>query len=257
MNCKNCQTPLTDYRYCPACGAKVVVNRLTFKNLTYDITEQYLNLDNTFNRTFIRLITKPEEVIDSYIQGVRKRYLNPLSHLGIALTLSGILIFVMQKTMTPELFFAYGEELPEKVATKLYDTVFDFTSLFFILYIPVFGIAGYLTFNKKDYFLSEYLIAYIYIMAQWSIAVFPVSLFVLIAAPEYYVSLSFPMLFVLVFYCLYTMQRIHKFRAVSATLRSVVFFILTTIGYFGIIMLFYAMMFLTGTLEIQDFAPQQ
>ena len=257
MNCKNCQTPQrTDYKYCPSCGARVVVNRLTFKNLTYDITERYFNLDNTFIRTFVQLCIRPEQVIDSYIQGVRRRYLNPISHLGIALTLSGILIFIMQKVMTPELLFATGGDLPEEVTQKLYDVIFDFSSLFFVLYIPVFAIAGYITFNRKDYLLSEYMIAFIYIMAQWSIAIFPISLLVLIFSPESYISMSFPMLFIMVAYCIYAMQRIHRFNAAAVILRALIFFALTVIGYFGIIILFYIVMFLTGTLEIQDFAPK-
>lgn len=257
MNCKNCQTPQrSDFNYCPACGAKVVVNRLTFRNLTYDITERYFNLDNTFIRTFVKLFTAPEVVIDSYIQGVRRRYLNPISHLGIALTLSGIIIFVMQKVMTPEMFFAYGQQLPEEVAGKLYNSIFDYSSLFFILYIPVFAIAGYLTFNRKDYLLSEYIIAYIYILSQWSIFLFPISLLVLILAPSSYIDLSFPTLFLMIGYSVYSMQRIHRFPAAAVILRSVIFFILTAIGYIGIILLFYAVLFLTGTLELQDFAPK-
>jgi hypothetical protein len=234
-----------------------VVHRLTFKNLTYDITERYFNLDNTFIQTFVQLFRRPETVIDGYIQGVRRKYLNPISHLGIALTLSGIIIFVMQKTMTPEIFFAYGGQLPDKVATKLFDTIFDLSSLFFILYIPVFAIAGYFTFNRKDYLLSEYIIAFIYIMAQWSIAIFPISLLALIYSPAAYVSLSFPMLFAMVSYCVYAMQRIHRFGSAAAALRSAIFFILAVIGYFGIIILFYIAMFATGTLELQDFAPQK
>ena len=256
MNCKNCQTPQqTDYKYCPACGAKVVVNRLTFKNLTYDISKHFFDLDNTFFRTFVQLCIHPEKVIDAYIQGVRKRYLNPLSYLGIALTLSGILIFAIQKIMTPDLFLGFSGDLPEKVAQKLYDSIFDFSSLFFIGYIPVFAIAGYFTFNRKDYFFSEYIITYIYIMAQWSIFTFPFSMLVMIFSPASYVSLSFLMLLVMVVYSLYAMQSIHRFSAAAVVLRSMVFFALMVIGYFGIIFLFYALMFLTGTLEFQDFAP--
>jgi len=162
----------------------------------------------------------------------------------------------MQKVMTPELLFATGGELPEEVTQKLYDVIFDFSSLFFVLYIPVFAIAGYITFNRKDYLLSEYMIAFIYIMAQWSIAIFPISLLVLIFSPESYISMSFPMLFIMVAYCIYAMQRIHRFNAAAVILRALIFFALTVIGYFGIIILFYIVMFLTGTLEIQDFAPK-
>ena len=42
MNCKNCDLPLrTDYSFCSNCGAKVIRNRLTLKNLWYDFTERF------------------------------------------------------------------------------------------------------------------------------------------------------------------------------------------------------------------------
>lgn len=258
MTCKNCEKPLTsESNFCSFCGAKVILNRLTFRNLAYEISQRVFDLDNSFFRTFAQLFVRPEMVIDSYIQGVRKRFLNPISHLGIALTLSGIIIFVMQKVMTPEMFFAYGRQLPEEVAGKLYNSIFDYSSLFFILYIPVFAVAGYLTFNRKDYLLSEYIIAYIYILSQWSIFLFPISLMVLIFAPTSYIDLSFPTLFIMIGYSVFAMQRIHRYAAAAATLRAILFFILTAIGYIGIIILFYIVMFMTGTLELQDFAPPQ
>jgi len=258
MNCKNCQTPQrTDYNYCPACGAKVVVKRLTFKNLTYDISERYFNLDNTFIRTVVQLCIRPEEVIDAYVQGVRRRFLNPISHIGIALTLSGLLMFIMQKVLTSDMFNTYGGQLSEEASNKLFDTIFDYTSLLFVLYIPVFAIAGYITFNRKEYLLSEYIIAYIYIMAQWSIVIFPISLITLLVEPSAYMSLSFPLLFTMILYCVFVMQRIHSYTTSAMILRSFVFFLLVVLGYFGIIIVFYIVMFLTGTFELQDFVPQK
>ncbi len=258
MNCKNCETPQrTDFNYCPSCGAKVVHKRLTFKNLTYDITERYFNLDNTFIKTVVQLCIRPDVVIDSYIQGVRRRFLNPISHLGIALTLSGLLIFIMQKVLTSDMFNTYGGQLSEEASTKLFDTVFDYSSLLFVLYIPVFAFAGYVTFNRKGYLLSEYIIAYIYIMAQWSIVIFPISLITLMTAPSSYMSLSIPLLFVMILYCIFVMQRIHRYPTGAMILRSITFFILTIFGYFGIVILFYIVMFLTGTFELQDFVPQK
>lgn len=60
MTCKNCDARLrTDYLYCPACGAKVIRNRITIKNLWTDFLERYFNLDNTFIRTVVHLTTTP------------------------------------------------------------------------------------------------------------------------------------------------------------------------------------------------------
>ena len=75
MECKNCSSQLQENDdYCNSCGAKVIRNRLTLKNLFEHFGEEFLNYDNKFLRTFIRLFRKPEDVIGSYINGTRKKY---------------------------------------------------------------------------------------------------------------------------------------------------------------------------------------
>ena len=83
MECKNCSNQLsTNSDFCNSCGAKVIRNRLTLKNIFEHIIETFFNYDNKLLRTFIDLFKKPEKVIDGYINGVRKRYVNPISYFG-------------------------------------------------------------------------------------------------------------------------------------------------------------------------------
>ena len=82
MECKNCELSIqTHHNYCPSCGAKVIRNRLTIKALFAHFSEQFLNYDNKFLKTFRQLTTKPETVTDCYIHGTRKRYVNVISFL--------------------------------------------------------------------------------------------------------------------------------------------------------------------------------
>ena len=91
MNCKSCQSTLKSQdNYCNICGAKVIRNRLTFKNLFEHFSEQFLNYDNKFLLTFITLFKRPEDVIAGYISGTRKKYVNVISYFAIAITLSGL-----------------------------------------------------------------------------------------------------------------------------------------------------------------------
>ena len=79
MECKNCKGLISlSISYCPNCGAKIIKNRLTVKNLFGSFVAQFLNYDNKFLQTFISLFTKPEKVIGSYINGTRKKYVNVL-----------------------------------------------------------------------------------------------------------------------------------------------------------------------------------
>ena len=100
MECKNCQFSIApNENYCPRCGARVIRNRLTIRNILEDIYEQHLNLDNRLLLTIAHMFTKPGVVIIGYLHGMRKRYLNPVSYLGLAITLSGIVVLVIKKNL--------------------------------------------------------------------------------------------------------------------------------------------------------------
>ncbi|PHR71636.1 MAG: hypothetical protein COA67_06375 [Lutibacter sp.] len=68
--------------------------------------EQFLNYDNKFLQTFIHLFTKPEVVIDGYINGTRKKYVNVISYFAIAITLSGLQMFILNKFFPEMLDFS-------------------------------------------------------------------------------------------------------------------------------------------------------
>ncbi len=111
MNCKNCKTALqADDHFCHSCGAKIMRNRLTFKNLWEDLNERVLNLDNNLFRTIKDMFIRPELVIEGYISGVRKKYMDPISYLGVALTLSGIILFILRKYYLDTINFDMGIE---------------------------------------------------------------------------------------------------------------------------------------------------
>ena len=259
MECKNCQYHRDNpFNFCPECGAKVIHNRLTLKNLSQDIAQRVFDIDNTFARTFTHLFSKPDEVIESYIRGIRKRYMNPIGYFGIAITLSGILLLLMRRFFRDQINYdVFGQGANPEVMNKVMNIMFDMNTLIFIIYIPIFAISGWLTFNRKSYNLTEYSVFYIYILAQWSIILFPISLAALVFSPENYLIIGLPLLLALVLYSIYAMQRLNRFTLAQMTLRIPLFSVLIMIGYFGFIMLFYAVLFLTGILSLQDFAPVQ
>jgi len=259
MECKNCQHRQDDpFKFCPICGAKVIHNRLTLKNLAEDIALKVFDIDNSFARTFRELFSHPDQVIDNYIQGIRKRYMNPIGYFGIAITLSGILLLLMRRFFRDRIDFdIYGQGANPEVMNKVMNIMFDLNTLIFIIYVPIFAISGWLSFNRKSYNLTEYSVFYMYILAQWSIILFPISLATLFVSPENYLVLGIPLLIALVIYSIYAMQRLNRFTTSQLMLKIPIFSILVTIGYFGFIMVFYAVLFLTGILTLSDFAPVQ
>jgi len=259
MECKNCQYSQNDaFEFCPSCGAKVIRNRLTLKNLGLDIAQRVFDIDNTFTRTVWQLFTQPEQVVDSYVQGIRKRYINPIGYFGIAITFSGILLLLMRRFFRDRIEFdIYGQGANPELMNKVMNIMFDLNTLVFIIYVPIFAISGWLTFNRRSYNLTEYSVFYMYILAHWSLLLFPISLAVLFISPENYLVLGIPMLIALVAYSIYAMQRLNRFSTSQLVPRIPLFSILVTIGYLGFIILFYAVLFLTGILTLKDFAPVQ
>lgn len=256
MNCKNCENTLrTDYSFCPDCGAKVIRNRITIKNLWYDVIERYFNIDNTLLRTILHLFTKPEAVIDGYIKGTRKKYLNPISYFGIALTISGILVFIMQRFYGDALDFS--GQTTGSFAKKWGEIVFDYNAFFFLLYFPVLAIPAYLLLNKIKYNLAEYVLVFVYTMSHFSIVTFFISLSILVSNSSNYMTYSQWTLLLMLVYNMYVAQRLNRYKAPEILWRGAVFSILVTVFFFMVIMALMIVLLVIGVFELKDFAPQQ
>ena len=257
MECKNCSGKLrTDYSYCPDCGAKVIRNRITVKNLWFDIVERVFNLDNTFIRTVVHLFSKPDKVIHGYVTGQRKKYLNPISYFTIALTLSGLLVFIIQKFYPDSIDFTRGAGTTNpEFAEKWSNIVFDFNALFFVMYLPILALPAYLIFNKIRYNLAEYILVFIYVLGHYSICTFPISVGTLLISPSKYVEITGPILLFLFGYGLYVMQKLNRYSVKAFLGRSVVFTALAVVLFFLLILAMLLILLVSGVFELQDFAP--
>ena len=108
MDCKNCGNERESHeRYCRNCGARVIHNRLTTKGLMAQLGEEFLNYDNKLLKTFKDLVKKPEVVIDGFIKGVRKRYVNPVGYFTLAVSFAGLFNFVLNKFFPERMKEAY------------------------------------------------------------------------------------------------------------------------------------------------------
>jgi hypothetical protein len=165
------------------CGAKIVKKRLTIRNLFADINEQFLNIDNKFLKTFIHLFTKPDIVIDGFINGTRKKYINVIQYLAISLTLLGVQLFILNKfypdffqavfTDTQNYLAMYPEETRPKIEefmSDYYTFVNEYQSLIYVLGIPFTAFVTRLAFLKeKLYNFTEHIVVNTYITAQYVI----------------------------------------------------------------------------------------
>ncbi len=257
MNCKNCKANLrTDFKYCPVCGAKIVFKRITFRGLFTDIFERILNLENNFFRTIGHLTVWPEKVISGYMDGTRRRYLNPINYLTLSLALSGVLFYFMKRFALDKMDFdVLGMGVNQEGSAKLMEATMEYSNFVFILYIPVIAIAGFLSLNKKNYNIPEYIVAATYTLAHYSILTFPISLIMLWLNPEGYLAFSFWFLAIMVGYILYALIRTHPYSAGKIVLRSILFITLFLVGYLVVSVVMPIIFLITGDITVQDLLP--
>lgn len=240
-------------RYCNVCGAKVIKNRLTLKNLFESFSEQFLNWDNKFLQTFLALFKKPEDVIGSYIEGTRKKYVNVVSYFAIAITLSGLQIYIMQQY--PMDYDAYLNPDPNiaKMQKEFNDSMFkfvsDYQSLIMMLYIPFYALLVKLFFIKnRTYNYTERLVIFMYAQAQISIAI---GIFTIILIPLGTSMTVFGLLVVpiQIFYFAYCLKRVYNLTTAEIILKTLLFLIVLGIILVIIIILGSYLMYEFGMLD--------
>ncbi len=235
-NCKNCGEQIESYNFCPDCGAKKITKRITFSNLISEFVDRFLNVDNSFVRTFKHLFTKPEEVIDGYIHGLRKRYINAFGYFALSVTITGIYGFLTKNRMYEILSNSTSALLPkEQIDAQLQglETAYQYQSIFSFLFIPLLAIISRIVFlNYKKYNFTEHLVIYLYayshIVGVMSIILVPATFFI----NNYFIIAFVPFIFYFL-YIGYALKRLYALSLKKIILKTLLFFTLL----FGIMML--------------------
>ena len=250
--CINCEAHLAlDQRFCSKCGGKRMYNRLTWRNLLEDFAVLFLNVENSFFKTFIGLIKQPEDVIEGYMKGMRKKYLPAFSYFALALTVAGVYNFVLRtwfydNYVTAQTSFYTGEaaELHQSFATSFSDTFIEYQSLFMFLFIPLMAILSRIVFwNYKKFNFVEHFVIFLYAYSQFSIVTSTIGMLFLWSVPTMQV-LSFIITIGMFIYMGYVLKRVFNLEAENMVLKTGLFililgglFVGTTVAtgiYFGI-----------------------
>lgn len=251
MNCKNCQTELnSESDFCHHCGAKVIRNRLTFRNLFEHISETFFNYDNKLLRTIIDLFVKPEVVIGGYIDGVRKQYVNPISFFGLALTLSGLTLIFLNKFFPASFDYSiFAVDGQEEMQARNMSFIQEYQSLVMMFYIPIYAIIARITFvGLKRFNYTELLVVFIYWQAQTSI----ISAIVLILICSFGVTqgeVSLITLPLMVIYAAYVLRRLYQLKIGHMILRTLLFFVIMIVVLIITSIAMAIFMFMSGDLE--------
>jgi hypothetical protein len=250
--CKNCNTSLTlETDYCYNCGAKVIRNRLTIKNLFEDFSQTYLNFDNTFIKTFISLFTKPEEVIGCYIDGTRKKYVNVISYFALAITVSGLYLVIVKKFFPEALDYSSLNFDPQQAEFQKKNMTFieEYQSLLMMLYVPIYAIMARVSFaGIKKYNYTELLVIFLYVQAQISF-VSAVLGVILSAAGMNQGEMILLLIPLMILYAAFCLKRLYNLNFLNIFLRTLLFFAVLVVMLMVMSVIMAIVMFLNGDFQ--------
>ncbi len=250
MNCKNCDHILYESdKYCLSCGAKVIRNRLTIRNLFESFSEQFLNYDNKFLQTFIQLFRKPEDVIGCYIDGTRKKYVNVVSYFAIAITYAGFFTYLNQKYFPDTYAGLFSrmnqDEIQAQFSTDFMSVFIEYQTLIFFILVPLLALMTKIVFlRNKKFNYTEHLVIVIYSYSQMSFVVTTISLFAQFNEQVFFLN-SMLALPVQILYFAYVLKRLYGLSLLQIFLKSLLFLVILLIFYilFIILTLVYMILF--------------
>ncbi len=239
MDCRNCKANLPDQcMYCGDCGAKVIKERITLRNLLSGLFANAFGWDNKYFFTLRNLLASPEIPFKGYIDGTRKKFVNPFAFFAIAAAV-GLLVFNLFVDEYVNLSRAVNEKQIEimdgmfndktevsrpssdknlkavdfkkqqmEQGAKTQKIILKYFNLIAFLMLPLYALIAFFVFGKP-YNYGEHLVINAYIQGVtmlFSIMLFLISLF---TSPIIYLSV----LFTVIAYYIYAYKRLYRLSA--------------------------------------------
>ncbi|EAQ99773.1 DUF3667 domain-containing protein [Maribacter sp. HTCC2170] len=253
MICKNCQTSISEAsKFCDSCGAKVITERLSVKNLWSDVTQNVFGWDNKFFLTIRKLITAPQEILGDYLDGIRKKYTNPITFFAIGMAIS-IFIFntfdeeylkisldaakVQNEWMAENIGGQYKSVELQKESLELNEKIqkgfLKFFNIISLLLLPLYAFIAFLVY-RKPYNYAEHLTVTTYIQG---FSFFLSSIFFLVAINTSPFLYSISLLCLMFFYC-YAYGKLYKLSIGQSIIKfifflAILFVVIIALGIMG------------------------
>ncbi|WP_321346991.1 DUF3667 domain-containing protein [uncultured Draconibacterium sp.] len=173
--------------YCSNCGQKIYSKRFTLKSF-FGVIGNALNLERGIFYTMVWLFRNPGKVIDDYLNGRTKPYLNPLNYI---LIIAGIYAFLalslnIFETGAQATYDILGvdEQTYSPQATEVQaqwtEMIKRYMNFVPIIMLPFASLASKWYFRKKKLYYGEHLILITYVLAQSILISVVLALFVAI-----------------------------------------------------------------------------
>lgn len=242
--CKNCGCENIG-NYCSKCGQKVFVKRFTLKAFLWVLFDTF-TLERGFYHSVFMMFLKPGKLLNDYIKGKTREYINPLKYL---LIIGGLFAFIMIKTdiidttykigndimynSNQELKQGYEQVKNDEQFIKMQENVLNYTKGYInvipMIVIPFYSLILLLFYRSRKLFYGEVLIMNSFIFAQ----TFLITVLVLVPLAHFIPAVKsyFPLLTVTtsVVYLSYALNSTFKESAVISVIKSFFIYIFGTI----------------------------
>jgi hypothetical protein len=172
--CLNCGTEVAS-KYCPDCGQKATVDRLTWHHLLEETVHFFTHIEKGFFRTTKELITRPGAMHKNFLDGKRKLYHKPVSFLLI-----WVAVFLLLTALTDR-FGSFDKSTSASflgIGLETEAMILKYRGLIEILILPFTALNGWLMLGYPKITYFEFLITgfyrfgvfYIFLTAQLMLA---------------------------------------------------------------------------------------
>jgi hypothetical protein len=173
-SCLNCGSPIIAAdKFCPNCGQKTEIRRITFRQLGYDFFKSFIKVEKGMITLFKGLLIRPGQTAAEYLRGRRKTYFNPLAFMSVCIAFmllyNGLLKpYTVNWSAEP----AVLARIPDEHIRQLYIVSMErvneinnfgnkYMSTLSVLISPWFAFFLWLFFKRRGWNMAEITVSYI------------------------------------------------------------------------------------------------
>ena len=159
MNCKTCGSALAvEFRFCPNCGETAHPHRLNMQHVLHGFVHGLLHADKGIFLLVKDLAKQPGRAALDYVQGIRKKYFNPVSFLLIT---GGLTFFLRHKLAFTA---AWGSQ---RLTHYTAEFIHQYTTPIIVLTIPLLSLYSWLLFRSSGKNYAENMVMNMYMMGEY------------------------------------------------------------------------------------------
>ena len=158
VTCLNCKAEI-QHRFCPYCGQKKDVKRLTWHSLVAEIAHFFSHIEHGFINTCYQLFIRPGKTINEYIEGKRKKY-----HKPVGFYLIWVALFILTGSLIGK-WMGYHRSVESNLlvpADETWNYFMNHRNVFELLLIPIIALLVWLIISRPRMNYIETLVLNIY-----------------------------------------------------------------------------------------------